>query len=179
MTFPNCQDESLLSTSILNLENQLSFCNIISGSLLPTRASVLSAGWDLYACEDVIVASDQTASKIETGIGVIIPKGYFGRICGRSGLSCKGLIVINGVVDIDYDGSLKVMCYNISNRINHIRRGDRIAQLVIEKCSYGDGIAISPELFFKYKKLRSEEHKGFGSSSSNSKDWIRCKTLTE
>lgn len=101
---------------------------------IPTAGSDKAAGYDLYACiEEAIEIQPQKMIKIGTGIAVTPPKGYFGAIFARSGLSTKrGLRPANcvGVCDEDYTGEYIVVLYNDSNIIQTVEPGERIAQLV-------------------------------------------------
>lgn len=111
----------------------------------PTRGSEYAAGYDLYACGyenqmcdaetwEVYINPRDTI-KINTGIAVAIPQGLFGAIYARSGLACKsGLAPANkvGVIDSDYRGELLVCLYNQSPVPQKIKKGDRIAQFVLQ-----------------------------------------------
>lgn len=102
-------------------------------AVIPFRGSKYAAGYDLYSCDELSIASKKT-SAVSTGIAVEIPPGYFGAVFARSGLACKeGLRPANcvGVVDCDYRGELKVMLHNDSAEDRHIFKGERIAQLII------------------------------------------------
>ena len=105
------------------------------GAILPTFGSEQAAGADLYACLDapVTIASGQTAF-IPTGLAMMLPEGYVGLICARSGMACKmGLAPANkvGVIDSDYLGEFLVALYNHGAESRTISHGDRIAQLVV------------------------------------------------
>lgn len=123
----------------------LNFKRLHEGAILPTRNNDTDAGLDLYASEDVEIDAVKVSNnfirvnigsaKIETGIAVEIPKGYFGKVVGRSGLSFNhNILCSEGTIDAPYRGELKVLLYNLSSRPYQIRKGDRIAQLVISKC---------------------------------------------
>ena len=100
---------------------------------VPTRGSNESAGWDLYAAEDTIVPARGKAI-IATDIAVAISTGYYGRIAPRSGMSWKNHTDIGaGVVDSDYRGSVGVVMFNHADTDLQITKGDRVAQMVIEK----------------------------------------------
>lgn len=104
-------------------------------AILPTRATAESVGYDLYAVERVtLYARDYV--KVETGIAVATPPGTYGRIAARSGLAARhGLDVLAGVVDPDYRGGLVVIVSNYgSMRPVTIEPGDRVAQLILERC---------------------------------------------
>lgn len=105
------------------------------GAVLPTFGSEQAAGADLYACLDapVTIAPRQTAF-IPTGLAMMLPEGYVGLICARSGMACKmGLAPANkvGVIDSDYRGEFLVALYNHGAESRTISHGDRIAQLVV------------------------------------------------
>lgn len=99
---------------------------------VPTFANKGDAGADLYAAVGVTVGQFSTAL-IPIGFAVAIPAGHVGFICPRSGLSKHNVTVANapGVVDSGYRGELMVRLANHSEQPYTIRRGDRIAQLVI------------------------------------------------
>ena len=102
------------------------------GAIAPTRGSSGAAGYDLYAIEDVVIGQYEF-TQVNTGVSVAIPSGYYGRIAPRSGLSAKyGIVIGGGVIDEDYRGELKVLMSCLRG-IYDVRKGDRIAQLIIEK----------------------------------------------
>ena len=101
----------------------------------PTRSSNQAAGYDLYACLDKekIEIEPQQSVKINTGLALEIPDGYFGGIFARSGLSTKeNLRPSNcvGVIDSDYRGEIIVALYNHASEPLTINHGERIAQMV-------------------------------------------------
>jgi len=103
---------------------------------LPEYATQGSAGMDLRACLDqpLTIEPGQT-QLIGTGIAMYIgDSNYAATILPRSGLGHKhGLVLGNlvGLIDSDYQGELKVSCWNRSDKAYTIEPGDRIAQLVI------------------------------------------------
>ena len=104
---------------------------------LPIPTSEFSSGVDLASAEtsDIVLKSGKI-KLISTGIKIMIPKGYEGQIRPRSGLALKyGITVLNspGTVDSDYRGIVKVILINLGEEKFIIHRGDRIAQLVIQK----------------------------------------------
>lgn len=105
---------------------------------IPKQANSNDAGYDLYAVEDAWILPGQRA-KIDTGIQISIPAGYYGRVAPRSGLAVKhGIDVLAGVVDSTYRGNVAVVLINLStgneDSAFKVNTGDRIAQLIIEKC---------------------------------------------
>ena len=102
-------------------------------AVVPTYGSDFSAGADLYALEECVIAPNQTCL-IHTGLAMEIPVGYAGLIYARSGLASKrGLAPANkvGVVDSDYRGEVMVALHNHSESIQSVSAGERIAQLVV------------------------------------------------
>ena len=102
---------------------------------MPTRGSEKAAGYDLYACTNspIIIAPHKTI-KINTGVSIELPHGYFGGIFARSGLATnQGLRLANcvAVIDEDYRGEWIVPLHNDTDNPQTINPMERIAQLVI------------------------------------------------
>lgn len=102
---------------------------------LPERASAHSAGFDLRAAVDepLMIGPGQRAL-VATGVAVGIPEGFEGQVRPRSGLAWKhGISIVNapGTIDADYRGEIQVILINHSSEPFTVRRGERIAQLVI------------------------------------------------
>ncbi len=71
---------------------------------------------------------------VPTAIALAIPEGYYGRVAPRSGLAHKHFIDVGaGVIDCDYRGPLGVILFNFGEAAFEVKRGDRIAQLILEK----------------------------------------------
>ena len=102
-------------------------------SLLPKRMSHGAVGYDIHGVENICIPANGRAI-ISTGIAIELPEGVYGRLAPRSGLTVKkGLSVGAGVIDPDYRGEIKVILFNLSNESQLIRKGDRIAQLILEQ----------------------------------------------
>lgn len=103
---------------------------------LPSYAYSGDAGLDLRSNEDVDLQPFERRL-IGTGLAIAIPDGYAGFVQPRSGRALReGLSMANtpGLVDAHYRGELKVCAINLDpHEVIHIKRGDRIAQLVIQK----------------------------------------------
>ncbi len=103
---------------------------------LPSRAHDGDAGIDLFSSQDVELAPGQR-SLVATGVAVAIPHGMVGLIHPRSGLAARlGLSIVNspGTIDAGYRGEIKVALINLDPSVPiSIRRGDRIAQLVVQR----------------------------------------------
>lgn len=103
-------------------------------SIIPTRGSDSAVGYDLYGNMDCLIRSSERGL-VSTGITIVLPSGVYGRIAPRSGLAVKhGIQVGAGVIDPDYTGELKVVLFNHGEKDFEIKKGDRIAQLILEKC---------------------------------------------
>ncbi len=102
---------------------------------IPTQGSKYAAGYDLYAAEEVLV-NTMGRKLVKTNISISIPEGYYGRIAPRSGLAYKnGIDVLAGVIDSDYRGDIGVILFNTDHNLDfEVNVGDRIAQIIIEKC---------------------------------------------
>ena len=101
---------------------------------LPSRNSSGAAGYDLYAIgHDVVRAGERKL--VNTGVSIAIPHGYYGRIAPRSRLALNhGIDILAGVVDSGYRGEICALLVNLGDKNFAYRKGDRIAQIIIEKC---------------------------------------------
>lgn len=104
-------------------------------AIIPTHGSEYAAGMDLYACTSspIMIAPHQTI-KINTGLAIELPHGYFGGIFARSGLATnQGLRLANcvAVIDEDYRGEWIVPLHNDTDTPQIINPMERIAQLVV------------------------------------------------
>ena len=100
---------------------------------LPAYATDGAAGMDVLAAEDVTLAPGARHA-VATGLALAIPPGFEIQVRPRSGLALKhGIAVANtpGTIDSDYRGELKVILINHGVQEFEIRRGDRVAQLVL------------------------------------------------
>ncbi len=101
----------------------------------PTYATDGSAGLDLYADGDYAIPPESDFVVVSTGISVEIDADKTGLVWPRSGMASKfGIDTGAGVIDSDYRGELKVLLFNHGDDTYRIKRGDRIAQLLIVPC---------------------------------------------
>jgi dUTP pyrophosphatase len=119
------------------------------GATLPVRATQLASGFDLAVLDMVCPTEVKQVYNtgpvswlvypgerflIRTGVSIEIPSGYEGQVRPRSGLALKhGITVVNapGTIDADYRGDIGVIIQNLGDAPFPVKRGDRIAQLVI------------------------------------------------
>ena len=105
------------------------------GLPFPAYATAGAAGIDLAAAlDEPLKLNPENRALVPTGIAIALPEGYEGQIRPRSGLALKhGLTVLNspGTIDCDYRGEVQVILANLGTEPVTIRRGDRIAQLVV------------------------------------------------
>jgi dUTP pyrophosphatase len=125
----------------------------------PKKANKFDAGYDLSSIEDMIIPANSRAI-VPTGIAVATPINTYARIAPRSGLAAKhGIDVFAGVVDAGYRGEIKVILFNSSNEDFTIKKGDRIAQLILEMIATPETI-ITNDL----PSIDDRGEGGFGSS---------------
>ena len=111
------------------------------GLPLPRQQTAGAAGLDLAAAigldEELAIAPGDYA-KIPTGLAIALPEGFEGQVRPRSGLAAKhGVTVLNspGTVDADYRGEVMVLLINHGKEVFSLRRGERIAQMVVAPVS--------------------------------------------
>ena len=106
---------------------------------LPTYAHSGDAGIDLVAREDAVVRAAGGRVLVPTGISLALPRGHAGFVLPRSGLALRhGVSVVNspGLIDWAYRGEIKVVLLNTDPTTDYeVHRGDRIAQLVVQRVS--------------------------------------------
>ena len=105
-------------------------------AVIPTYAKPGDAGADLFSISDLVLAPGERAL-VKTGIAIALPNGYVGLVHPRSGLGLKnGISVVNtpGTIDAGYRGEIGVVLINHDlHESFQVKKGDRIAQLVIQK----------------------------------------------
>lgn len=120
-----------------------------------------SAGADLHSMINAVLEPGETRM-FTTGLRVEIPAHHFGLVTSRSSMARKGIVVANapGVVDSDYRGDMNVLLFNRTKSDYHVKKGDRIAQLLI--------VPVEQVRFIQTEEL-SDTHRGeggFGSTGS-------------
>ncbi len=112
---------------------------------LPAYATDGAAGMDVLAAEDVTLAPGARHA-VATGLALAIPAGFEIQVRPRSGLALKhGITVPNtpGTVDSDYRGELKVILINHGAEPFEVRRGDRVAQLVLAPVTQASWLEVA------------------------------------
>ncbi len=132
------------------------------GLPLPLKKTPGSAGYDLCSAVDIEIPPSHRAGpiRVPTGFAIALPPGIEGQVRARSGLALRGIIVANapGTIDSDYRGPLDVILANLGPEPYGVKRGDRIAQLVIGAISDSEIVEES----FDTGTARGEG--GFGST---------------
>jgi len=104
---------------------------------LPRYMTPHAAGMDICAAIEADLVLEKSAiALIPTGFAIALPQGFESQIRPRSGLAVKhGIGIINspGTIDADYRGEIKIALINLGEKDYTIRRGDRIAQMVVKK----------------------------------------------
>ena len=133
---------------------------------IPVKGTQKSVGFDLFSAQNVDILPGKW-EKIYTDLRIGIPDGCYGRIAPRSGLASGpfGIDVLAGVIDRDYTGNVRIVLRNNSSSITfNVKVGDKIAQLVCEKCCYPEIIEIEKSNNDYYKDNNTRGDKGFGST---------------
>jgi dUTP pyrophosphatase len=116
---------------------------------LPSYAHPGDAGADLFAREDATLEPAGGRALVPTGVAVAIPPGYAGFVQPRSGLALRhGVTCLNtpGLIDAGYRDELRVILINTDpHSAYEVRRGDRIAQLVIQAVEEANFVEILPD----------------------------------
>lgn len=104
---------------------------------LPERATSSSAGFDLRArLDEILEIAPGGRALVPTGVAVALPEHFEAQVRPRSGLALRtGLTLLNapGTVDADYRGEIALVMINLGDRPVQLRRGDRLAQLVVQR----------------------------------------------
>ena len=144
-------------------EIKIKKCN--SDAIIPKKATPLSAGFDIHAIKDQVIPARER-KVVDTGIIALAPPGSYIRIAPRSGLATKhGIDIAAGVVDADYRGEIKAVLVNNSDTPFSIKKGDRIAQMILEKIDHSP---VCKEVYEVDQTLRGTGH--FGHTDAKGKD---------
>ncbi|SCU81111.1 LAMI_0B04852g1_1 [Lachancea mirantina] len=141
------------------LSNSLKILCRSSDATVPTKGSATAAGYDIYASKPTTIPG-RGQGLVSTDISFTVPVGTYGRIAPRSGLAVKhGINTGAGVIDRDYTGEVKIMLFNHSEKDFEVQKGERVAQLILERIVDDAEIVVVDSL---ESSLRGEG--GFGST---------------
>jgi dUTP pyrophosphatase len=116
------------------------------GLPMPGHAHPGDAGIDLFAAKDVDLAPFER-TLMSTGVAVAIPRGCAGFVQPRSGRAIReGLAFVNspGLIDSGYRGEIRIVCVNLdATHTLHIRRGERIAQMVVQRVEEVERVEVT------------------------------------
>jgi len=101
-------------------------------AIIPSYAHPGDAGLDLYSVENLIIPAGERAL-VPTGLAIELPEGYVSLIWDKSGLAAKnGIKTMGGVIEYTYRGEYKVVMFNTSKENYEIKKGQKIAQLLVQ-----------------------------------------------
>lgn len=145
----------------------ISFARLSPFAFAPIRSTSQSAGLDLrsprYTC--LLPFSREL---IATDLQILIPAGCYGRIASRSGLALNSSIdVAGGVIDRDYMGNIGVILVNNSPKPYYVHRGDKIAQIIIERyVEPKDVVELETYISAYFNDFDERGDRGFGSTGN-------------
>ena len=143
--------------------NEVLVRKLADDAVLPEREHPDDAGADIASHEDMVLAPGERGV-VGTGLSIAFPAGWLCYVVPRSGLALKdGITIVNapGLVDAGYRGELKVILLNTGSKPFHVCKGQRIAQLVFQRCE----LAGFREVEGLPDSVRGEG--GFGSTGVN------------
>ena len=103
------------------------------GAKMPERAHPWDGGLDLFSNEDGYIRANNFRV-FDTGTHIEIPEGCVGLIRSRSGLMCNHGLTTDGTIDSHYIGAIRICLFNHGGSKYEVKKGDKIAQLVIVPC---------------------------------------------
>jgi dUTP pyrophosphatase len=103
---------------------------LVKEARLPERIREGDAGLDIRVIESGTIKPGEI-KVFRTGIALEIPKGYFGLVASRSGLSTIGIVPLGMVIDENYRGEIKIVLINLGSSPFRVKKGMRVAQIVI------------------------------------------------
>lgn len=124
---------------------------------LPQYAHDGDAGMDLFSIEELILKPGERKA-IRTGLSIELPEGFVSLIWDKSGIASKGIKTMGGVIEYTYRGEYKIIIINLSSEDYEIKKGQKIAQLLIQPI---ETVEIE-EAFELSESVRGEG--GFGST---------------
>ncbi|EXJ82395.1 dUTP pyrophosphatase [Capronia epimyces CBS 606.96] len=141
---PTKMTDSTTTPAVAKISTQppLLIKKLSADATTPTRGSAFAAGYDLYASKPTTIPA-RGKVLVSTDLAIATPEGTYGRVAPRSGLASKHFIDTGaGVIDADYRGEVKVLLFNHSDVDFAVNKGDRIAQLVLERIYTPDIVEV-------------------------------------
>ena len=154
------QEENLITrfSEIQTEDQRLQVKRLTAEAKIPTKGSKKAAGHDLYAQEGTTIPA-KGQGIIGTGIVISLPPNTYRRIAPRSRLALKHCLAVNaGVIDANYTVEIKVILVNLGTKEYEIHKGDKIAQLIVER------IASEEAILVENLETTARGTRGFGSS---------------
>jgi dUTP pyrophosphatase len=145
--------------SLINYNTKFKVKLLNKDAQVPKKADSGCAGYDVFSTVTVSLQPG-TRQLIPIGISTEISKEYYLRVAPRSGLSVKEIDVGAGVIDSSYRGEIKVLLINNNSTYFDINKGDKIAQLILERCS---------DAKIEVTDFLSETERGYGGFGSTGK----------
>lgn len=130
-------------------------------AVLPKKAHSGDLGYDLYSAEQVLIFPGRTAL-IGTNVAIQFPEGYGGLIRDRSSVATqRSLITVAGVIDNGYTGEIKIAMHNLTDSVQQIFVGEKIAQLILIPT-----VNFPVEEVTEVESIDGRNDKGFGSTGA-------------
>ncbi len=121
---------------------EIKFKKLSELAIVPRQNTSTDAGYDLFCIEDYLLKKWER-KLFQTNISCAVPDWFYARIAPRSGLAYKYWIdVLAGVIDSGYRWDVGVILINFGEQDFEIKKWDKIAQLIIEKCHYANWIEV-------------------------------------
>ena len=134
---------------------QIKYIKFDNFYVYPTRAHDTDVGADVFATEDVIL-KPMSVTVLGLGFGIELPKGMMACMFPKSGLTSKGILSTLPPIDPGYTGEAHVILYNFTDNYYTIKKGDKVAQMILMNVYIDENI--------KPKTLEKRDNKGFGST---------------
>lgn len=131
-----------------------------SDAIVPKYAHEDDAGLDVYSIQNLVLKPHYRAV-VKTGISMELPKNHVALVWDKSGMASKGIKTMGGVIDAGYRGEYKIVLVNLSSKDFEIKKGQKIAQILIQKVE-------KPEIE-EVKKLKKSSRGGGGFGSTGNK----------
>jgi dUTP pyrophosphatase len=102
-------------------------------AIIPKYSHVGDAGMDLFSVEKDFILKPKHRAVVKTGLSIELPKSYVSLVWDKSGVARSGIKTMGGVLDSNYRGEYKIILINLSSENYEIKKGQKIAQLLIQK----------------------------------------------